>query len=62
MPGPEAEILTYVPVAGPKRRHVFEPRIDGSYQHTEQEWTGEGWRTVGSEIVHECWFESPSPP
>lgn len=56
----DAITIRWTPPSSRPRRMVFEPRSTGGYTRIEQEWTGEEWRTVGSEIVSNVGLESPA--
>jgi len=50
----DAVTLRWDPAGRAPRRLRFEPReyaVGGDWERIEQTWTGEEWRTVGSEIV-----------
>jgi len=56
----ESITLRWTPPNGRPRRLRFEPRATGGHNRIEDEWTGEEWRTVGSEIVARVGLEAPA--
>lgn len=54
----DAFVVRWEPDNTAPRRALFEPRVDGWYRR-EQIWTGDCWRTLGTELVETVAIENP---
>jgi hypothetical protein len=61
--GGESCVLQWSPAGTPPRRLLLAPDNDGdSWTRRELEWTGDGWRVCGSDVVNDVAISPPAEP